>query len=203
MFLVSFESLVGLIILPFFIVVLMLLVFLSELFLSGSIIRLFGIQYKEGTYEYSVRENAAFKWMLICQLYTPMRKLLEMIPLGGMQRSYLRLLGMKIGKNTLVGGVIKDPCLTELGANTTVGEYAVLYAHLHDYNKGTITFSKIRVGDRCVVGAGAIIMPGVRIENDTLVGAGAIVPKNHVLSQGKIYVGNPAGELGSSQKPSS
>ncbi|RLI63775.1 MAG: hypothetical protein DRO67_05205 [Candidatus Asgardarchaeum californiense] len=139
----------------------------------------------------------AFKWMLFCQLYTPIRKILEIIPMGYVKIVYLRLLGMKIGKNTLLGGTIKDPCVTEIGNNTTMGEYAVLYAHIHNYAKETITIKKVRIGNNCIVGAGAIVMPGVVMEDNSVLGAGALATKNRVLEKNKAYGGNPAKEISS------
>ena len=82
-------------------------------------------------------DNNSFKWMIICALYTPCRKILEIIPIGRARNSYFRLLGMKLSENTLVGGTIKDPCVTEIGSNTTIGEYAVIYGHIHNYEKET------------------------------------------------------------------
>jgi len=128
-------------------------------------------------------------------LYTPCRKLLEIIPLGKTKIIYFKLLGMKIGNNSLVGGVIKDPCVTEFGNNCTMGEYAIIYGHIHNYEKDTIAIKKVKIGNNCVIGAGAILMPGVIMEDSSVVGAGAIVPKNKVLKKGKIYVGNPIEEL--------
>jgi hypothetical protein len=196
-----FHRLLDFLLLPFFIVFEMLFLFVIELLFSGAIIRSFHIYYSEGTYGYSVRDNTTFKWMLICQLYTPMRKLLEIIPMGGLQRTYLRLLGMHIGKNSLVGGTIKDPCLTGVGDNTTIGEYAVIYAHIHDYEKRTITFKKITIESGCVIGAGSILMPGVVVQDHAVVAAGAIVPKNRILESNKIYAGNPAHEIVKTEKP--
>ena len=167
----------------------------SQILISGVLIRIFKLRYEEGTFEYSLKNKMAFHWMFICQLYTPIRKILEIIPLGDIQRTYLRLLGMKLGKNSLVGGVIKDPCVTEIGDNVTMGEYAVVYAHIHNYEKGTIMVKKVRIGNNCVVGAGAIIMPGVVMEDNSVIGAGSLAPKDHVLKKGKIYVGSPAKEL--------
>lgn len=200
LYVLPFHPWIDLLIIPFFVVCGLLLLFVSELVVSGLFIRMFRLRYQEGTYEYSVRDNNAFIWMLVCQLYTPMRKFLEIIPLGGLQRTYLCLLGMKIGQNTLVGGVIKDPCLTEVGDNTTIGEYAVVYAHMHDYEKRTITFQKIRIGKGCTIGAGALLMPGTTIEDQVMVGAGALVVKNTLLTSGKRYGGNPARELSSSSR---
>jgi acetyltransferase-like isoleucine patch superfamily enzyme len=169
--------------------------FLSELYITGGIIRLFHITYQPGNYEYSLRDRNTFKWTLICVLYTPFRKFLEIFPLGRVKQLYLRLLGMKIGKNSLVGGVIKDPCLTEFGNNVTMGEYAIIYGHIHNMQYETIFMDTIRVGNNCVIGAGAIIMPGVVLEDDVVVAAGALVTKGQVLAKGKTYGGIPAKEI--------
>jgi len=110
---------------------------------------------------------------------------------------------MKIGTNTLVGGVIKDPCLTEFGDNTTMGEYAIIYGHIHNTEEGTITMDRVQIGNNCVIGAGAIIMPGAHIEDDVIIAAGALVPKNKRLLKGKIYGGVPVKEIGVKKTPSS
>lgn len=191
----SFSNIFDFVLLPFIIYIEFVILVFSEILISGLIIKIFKIKYKEGTYEYSFENKMAFKWMLICQLYTPIRKIFEIIPMGRIQKFYLNLIGMKIGKNTLVGGTIKDPCVTELGKNTTIGEYAVLYAHIHNYKKGTITIKKVKIGDNCIIGAGAIVMPGVKMENSSILGAGGLVSKNHILKKGKIYVGNPLREI--------
>ena len=192
---ISFNTLIGLILLPLIIGVELFLLLISEILISGAIIRIFNIKYKEGTYDYTMRKPQAFRWMLVCQLYTPMRKLLEIIPMGYVKLAYLRLLGMKIGKNCLVGGVIKDPCATEFGDNVTMGEYAVLYAHIHDYEKGTLTVKKVRIGSNCTIGAGSIIMPGVVMKDHSILGAGGLATKNLVLDKNKVYGGNPAKEI--------
>jgi len=171
------------------------LLFLSELYITSGIIRLFKITYKPGIHEYSFRNKETVKWTVVCVLYTPFRKLLEIFPLGRIKQSYLRLLGMTIGKNSLVGGVIKDPCLTEFGDNVTMGEYAIIYGHIHNMQYETIFMDKIRVGNNCVIGAGAIIMPGTVLEDDVIVAAGALVTKGQVLFKGKTYGGIPAKEI--------
>lgn len=102
---------------------------------------------------------------------------------------------MKIGKNSLVGGVIKDPCLTEFGSNVTMGEYAIIYGHIHNMQYETIFMEKIQIGSNCVIGAGAIIMPGAILEDNVIVAAGAVVTKGQILTQGKTYGGLPAREL--------
>jgi NDP-sugar pyrophosphorylase family protein len=163
--------------------------------ISGLIIKIFHIKYMEGEYNYSYKDKNSFKWILTCSLYTPARKIMEIFLIGKLKNTYYSMLGMKIGENTLVGGVIKDPCMTSFGNNTTMGEYAIIYGHIHDYSKGTISIKKINIGNNCVIGAGSIIMPGVTIQDDVVVAAGAVVPQNKILLKGKTYAGIPAREI--------
>ena len=195
LYVMTFDKILDFILLPFIIALELLILLVSELLISGIVIRVFNIKYTEGTYEYSVKNKMAFRWMLLCQLYTPIRKILEIIPMGRLGIVYLKLLGMKIGKNTLLGCTIKDPCVTEIGDNVTIGEYAILYAHIHNYEKETITIKKVRIENNCIVGAGAIIMPGVTMKENAVLGAGGLATKNRVLEKNKVYGGNPAKEI--------
>ncbi|GGW96157.1 gamma carbonic anhydrase family protein [Alteromonas halophila] len=47
------------------------------------------------------------------------------------------------------------------------------------------------LGNRILVGMGAIIMDGVVVEDDVFIGAGTLVPPNKILESGYLYVGNP------------
>ena len=138
-----------------------------------------------GTYEYTFKNKNSFKWVIICSLYTPCRKILEIFPLGRIKNIYFRLLGMKIGKNTLVGGVIKDPCLTEFGDNVTMGEYACAYGHIHNMQKETIEMKKVVVGNNCVIGAGSRVLPGTIINNNVIVGVDSTV-SGHLAKNLKV-----------------
>ncbi len=188
----SFTTVWHFILFPFLFFFGVLFLFITEMVITGGIVRLIHITYQPGTYEYSIRDKTARKWVLILIIYTPFRKLLEIVPLGGTKRTYFRLLGMKIGKNSLVGGVIKDPCLTEFGDNVTMGEYAIIYGHIQNMQQETITMDRIRVGNNCVIGAGAIIMPGAVLEDDVVVASGAVVTKGQILEKGGTYGGVPA-----------
>ena len=165
-----------------------------QLLFNGLIIHIFNLKYKPGEYEYTLGNKDAFRWLVVCVLYTPIRKILEIFPMGEMKYRYYRLLGMKIGNNTLVGGTIMDPCITEIGDNCTMGLFAVIYGHIHDYSKDTLTISGIKIGNNVVIGAGAYIMPGVVVEDDVKIAAGAVVTKGQRLKKGKIYAGIPAKE---------
>lgn len=182
-------------ILPFLMYFFIAVILFSEILISGLIIKITKIYYKPGAYEYSFRDRNSFKWILVCSLYTPFRKIMEIVPVGGLKNLYFKMLGMKIGENTLIGGVIKDPCVTSFGKNTTMGEYAIIYGHIQDYSKGTLTIKPVTIGDNCVIGAGAILMPGATVEDDVNIATGAVVTSNQILKKGKTYAGIPAKEI--------
>ena len=49
-----------------------------------------------------------------------------------------------------------------------------------------------KVGNRILVGMGAIILDGAILEDDVILGAGSLVPPNKTLKSGYLYVGSPA-----------
>lgn len=122
---------------------------------------------------------------------------MEIFPVGPVKNYYYRLLGMKIGEESLVGGVIKDPCLTVVGDQCTIGEYSVIYGHIHTVSENSLVLEKVMIGNRCVIGAGALVMPGAVLEDDVVVAAGSVVRKGQVLSSGGVYGGVPAKKISS------
>jgi carbonic anhydrase/acetyltransferase-like protein (isoleucine patch superfamily) len=65
-----------------------------------------------------------------------------------------------------------------VGEQVTVGHRAVLHG--------------CRVGNRCLIGIGAIIMDGATVEDEVILGAGGLVPPGRTLEAGFLYVGSPA-----------
>jgi len=95
---------------------------------------------------------------------------------------------MRIGKRTNVqdGTVLHVTRKTKqnpeghplsIGDDVTIGHKAMLHG--------------CTVGDRVLIGMGAIIMDGAVVGNDCIVGAGTLVPPNKELEDGFLYVGNP------------
>lgn len=64
-----------------------------------------------------------------------------------------------------------------IGADVTIGHKCMLHG--------------CTLGDRILVGMGAIIMDGAVVEDDVFIGAGSLVPPNKTLESGYLYVGNP------------
>src|SRR5690554_6287507 len=67
------------------------------------------------------------------------------------------------------------PCV--VGDDVTVGHKVVLHG--------------CTVGDRCLVGMGAIVLDGARLEPEVLLGAGSLVPPGKVLEGGYLWLGAP------------
>jgi carbonic anhydrase/acetyltransferase-like protein (isoleucine patch superfamily) len=67
------------------------------------------------------------------------------------------------------------PCL--VGDDVTVGHRVVLHG--------------CTVGDRCLVGIGAVVLDGAVLEPESMVGAGALVPPGFVVPAGKLVLGAP------------
>jgi len=65
-----------------------------------------------------------------------------------------------------------------IGKSVTVGHGAIIHG--------------CHIGDRVLVGMGAIVLDGVVIESDVMLGAGSIVSPGKTLQSGFLYLGSPA-----------
>ena len=60
---------------------------------------------------------------------------------------------------------------------------------VNNYNQIEVKKS-IKIGERCWIGANAVILPGVEIGDNVIVGAGAVVTKS--FPSNSILIGTPA-----------
>ena len=65
-----------------------------------------------------------------------------------------------------------------IGNNVTVGHNAVIHG--------------CSIGDRTLIGMGAVILDGAKIGNDCIIGAGSLVTKNTVVPDDSLVMGSPA-----------
>ena len=94
-----------------------------------------------------------------------------------------------------------------IGARTNIQDGSVLHvSHAGPFNpEGAalvigddvtvghrVTLHGCTIGDRCLIGMGAIVLDRAVVEPRVMVGAGALVPGGQVLAAGFLYVGQPA-----------
>ncbi|WP_447527321.1 gamma carbonic anhydrase family protein [Vreelandella sp. TE19] len=97
-----------------------------------------------------------------------------------------------------------------LGARVSVQDGSVLHiTHSSDFNPEgfpltvgddvTIGHKALlhgaTLGNRILVGMGAIVMDGVVVEDEVIIAAGAVVTPGKVLKSGYVYAGSPASAL--------
>jgi len=86
-----------------------------------------------------------------------------------------------------------------IGANTNIQDNSILCCRESDVRIGAestlghnVTLTDAVVGDRSLIGIGAVIAPGTVIGDDVLVAAGARTSEGQILESGSFYAGNAA-----------
>lgn len=89
---------------------------------------------------------------------------------------------IRIGKRTNVQDVsllhTPDNLSLTIGDDVTIGHRAIVHG--------------CTIGDRVLVGMGAILMNGVEVEDDVIIGAGALVTEGTKIRSGTLVIGFPA-----------
>ena len=117
--------------------------------------------------------------------------LCRIMPSLNLKAFLLRLLGVKIGKNTAFGLMsmidIFFPELVEIGENCILGYNSVILGHEFLIDEWRI--GKVIIEDDVMIGANATILAGVRIGKGAIIGAGAVVHRD--VEPGSFVVGSP------------
>jgi carbonic anhydrase/acetyltransferase-like protein (isoleucine patch superfamily) len=82
-----------------------------------------------------------------------------------------------IQDGTIIHGTYKK-CGATIGERTTVGHGVILHG--------------CQIGDRVLIGMGAIIMDNAKVANDSIVAAGALITEEKEFPPGVLIVGRPA-----------
>ena len=125
--------------------------------------------------EIDVPSEAFFRWWTTWQLQAVFNRLpwieefLRFIP--GAYSAWLRLWGSNIGQLTLwsPGVRIFDRSLLDIGDDVVIGVDTRIIGHfggLDADGRSTFTLGLITIGDRCIIGASALLSPGVSLEAD-------------------------------------
>jgi len=149
----------------------------------NQILNLVGIRVQEGSYPLDSRKGMA--WWVHEQLVVSSLRFVHIVRIPILTKWTLKLLGAKIGSNTMIQGIVFDPKLFEIGNNSYIAN-ATVSPHMHD-NKN-VYVKRIRIGNNCMIGHNSLILPGAVLEDGVTVGAMSLVPKNKVLTKG-LWIG--------------
>lgn len=107
--------------------------------------------------------------------------------------------GVKVGKNCRFYSFnfFSEPFLVEIGDNVIISGEVILVTHdgaiylFKDEIKDVQgSYGRIKIGNNCFLGMGAIILPNVTIGSNCIIGAGAVV--NTSIPDNSVVMGNPA-----------
>lgn len=189
--LLDFGSLVHLVAFTFILVLEALLLIVMESLVPALLIRAMRLQVATGEHEVSIRDGQFFRHLLFFVLYRSALRIVSLLPLVPLRTRLVRLAGLSMGRSSVLTGseLIHDPYMIEIGENTLIGGHSWILGHV---TEDRLRVKPVRIGDNCLIGAKAVVMPGAVIEDNVTVGLHALVLEDQVLEAGKTYVGIPA-----------
>lgn len=121
-------------------------------------------------------------------LYIPRYTFLVFITPTPMLNLFYSMMGMKIGKNTVINTTnISDACFITLGDRVVIGGSATLFAHYGQ--KGFLVIEPVVIEDDVNIGLKASIMGDVHIGKGAFISAHAVVyPKSRIAPGENVKV---------------
>lgn len=106
--------------------------------------------------------------------------------------------GAKVGEKTYIFSddvETAEPYLIEIGDNVIISDKVLFSTHdasaCYYLDNASDIFGRIKIGNNCFIGMGAIVLPGVSIADNCIVGGGAVVTHSFDIP-GSVIAGNPA-----------
>lgn len=104
---------------------------------------------------------------------------------------YLRLLGAKIGRRVYLDTLdFSEFDLAHIGDEATLNSECTVQTHL--FEDRVMKMSHVRIGARCSVGAGSLVLYDTRMEEGARLGALSLLMKGETLPAGTSWAGIPA-----------
>ncbi len=167
------DMFAGLLILCLAIGLSVFLFFITGLIIMGSLIRLFSLGIKPGSYD--VATFTVFRWLIFSGIYTmAVTIILPVIPMTFFALLFFRIIGCRIGKNSRINSyMLNDAYLLEIGDNVIVGGKTDISCHI--FENGRLILQPIKIGDSTMIGAHCYISPGVTIGKNCVIGLNSYI----------------------------
>ncbi len=165
--------------------------------LVAAILRvLLGGRVRPGTYP--LNSPQARKWlrnMAICEIARRSPLLGYLHHYSMLSALFYRLMGARVSWSARIayGVRLTDPWLTSVGAEATIGEYALVLGHFIEGD--SVVLGPVCVGRRATVGVGAVVAPGCTVGEGATLAAAAMLTKGREVGAGEVWAGNPARKL--------
>ncbi len=163
---------------------------ISLIILVGIIVRLLPIKPKPGIY--NLKSIDTIKWGLSGAFLKLVNlTFLDFITPTFLNVFYFKLIGAKIGKNVQINSVnINDPWLLEIGDDSVIGGAASINCHVVE--SGKLILEKVKIGNKCTIGAKTLIWPGCEVGDKSVVAARSTLKKRTKVGSREIWKGDPA-----------
>lgn len=195
---IDFSSILGIFIFTLILVIEFFLFIIFETFIPGLFICLSHLKVDEGEHDISIKDWNFYKYSLYFILYRPSLKLIGILPLIPLRVRFLKLVGLKMGKSSVVAGseLIHDPYMVEIGEQTLIGGWSQITGHLGEKK---LIVKKVKIGDNCLIGGKSFVMPGVLVEDNVTVALNSVVLKDTHLEKNMVYGGTPVKKIGTNK----
>jgi acetyltransferase-like isoleucine patch superfamily enzyme len=192
--LINFLNIYHVFLFSFIIIIECLFLIILLTFIPGLFIRIMKLKVEEGAHEISIKDWNFFKYSLFFVLYRPSLKLIGILPLLPLRIRFLKLVGLKMGKSSILAGseLIHDPYNVEIGEQTLIGGWSQISGHIAEKK---LIIKRVKIGDNCLIGGKTFIMSGATIEDNVTLGLNSVVIKNQLLKKNRFYAGIPAKEI--------
>jgi acetyltransferase-like isoleucine patch superfamily enzyme len=170
---------------------------LSAVVIPGLCWKMLNLRYS-GTHKLDMKNPQLRNWIVTHMIYIPTAVVLDFFHLYPLKTLHVKLFGGKVGRQVVMGGMITDPSLLEVGDNTTIGGFSMVMGH--SVERGKVVFQKVCIGSSCGIGLRSITLPGAVMRNGSLLGAQALLLKNQEIPQGETFGGVPAVNISQSIK---
>jgi maltose O-acetyltransferase len=119
---------------------------------------------------------------------------------SGLERCWFESGEVTLGADTYVnaGCWFEGQGRIDVGSYGLIGPEVLVLTSTHRRGPGgqiarEATYDAVSIGDRCWIGARAVVLPGVKIGDDVVIAAGAVVTRD--CEAGHLYGGVPARRL--------